>query len=65
MFLFSTINYLKLCESYIYFIRKIKIEVNTLGKISVRANDKPGYLLNDLKFKEDRRHNIWDGGGEG
>ena len=40
----SIIIYLRLCESYIILIRKIK-KVNALGKISARADDKPGYSV--------------------
>ena len=42
-FSFST-KILRLFELYIYFIRRIK-KVSALGKISARADDKPGCFL--------------------
>ena len=42
---FSTINYLGLFELYNHLLySKNKKEVNALGKISARADDKPGYF---------------------
>ena len=51
MFLFSTINYLRLCESYIKFnlFEKEKEKVSALGKINARADDNRDSFLSGLK----------------
>ena len=43
------INFSRLCESYIYFIPKIKKQVNALGKISAHADDNRDIFLSGLR----------------